>query len=111
MGHEINSLVRELHLISLVIAVSPPKALTMTMSNTTTLAELYREEGRPYLNRLARKVRANPEYLYQLATKRARPSYDLALALVRADPRLTVESLLFKPNDKSKWHEPEPCTL
>lgn len=46
---------------------------------------------------LAERVGCSKKYLYQCATgwKGKRPSPDLAKALVEADPRLTLEELLF----------------
>jgi hypothetical protein len=55
---------------------------------------------------LAAKVGCNPKYLYQCASGRRRASPDLARALVAADPRLTLEGVLF-PGQA----EPAPSVL
>lgn len=44
---------------------------------------------------LAAKVGCSHKYLYQCATGRRRASPDLARTIVEADPRLTLEGVLF----------------
>ena len=63
----------------------------------STLNDLYVKEGDALLDRLHAKLGGNRKYLYQLATNRRRPSPDLARAMVQADPRLTLEELLWPP--------------
>lgn len=63
---------------------------------------------------LAAKVGCNPKYLYQCATqwRGKRPSPELARTLVAADPRLTLEELLFpgEPPKKVVVAEPPPSS-
>lgn len=60
------------------------------------LAQIYEKEGRAGLNRLAERVCCSSEYLWQLAVgfQGRRPSGSLAVRLVDADPRLTLDALL-----------------
>lgn len=71
-----------------------------------SLADIYREEGRPALKRLAEAAGTDPEYLYQIAVSfrgdRAsprRPSPDLARRLMAADSRLTWDSFYSVESD------------
>ncbi len=57
------------------------------------LQQLYKDEGRKGLKALADKVGCNPSYLYQLATTEKEPSPRLARALVKADPRLSIDDI------------------
>ena len=59
------------------------------------LQEIYEMEGRAGLQRLAEATGAHPQYLWQCATRwrGKRPSPGLALRLVEADQRLTLEDI------------------
>lgn len=61
----------------------------------STLRHLVECEGRGVLDQMHVRTGINRKYLYQLATNRRRPSADMAKRLVEADPRLTIEELLF----------------
>ena len=47
----------------------------------------------PERRSLAASIGSSPEYLWQIATGRRKPSCDLAKAMVKADPRLTLVEL------------------
>ena len=68
----------------------------------TTLSTLYQAEGHQLLDRLHEATGANRVYLYQIASGRRRPSFDLAKLLATAEPRLDITAMLEKKN--SKWH-------
>lgn len=64
----------------------------------TTLNELTPREREA----LARKVNCNPLYLWQCGDGRRSPSLKLAIKLIKADTRLTMESLRKPKDDKDK---------
>lgn len=68
----------------------------------STLHSLYLSEGPAVFDRLHEATGANRKYLYQIATGRRRPSAELARELAKADPRLTLESLLFPDAEAAK---------
>ncbi|TVO53832.1 hypothetical protein [Denitromonas halophila] len=57
------------------------------------LSDLYKSEGIAALGRLADATQSSRKYLYQCATTSRRPSPDLAVKLIAADPRLTLDDL------------------
>ena len=59
------------------------------------LKDIYESEGRPGLDRLAKKAGTDTQYLWQLATewRGKTPSPRLAKRLIEADPRLTYADL------------------
>lgn len=59
------------------------------------LQDIYREEGYSGLKRLAEATGSDPRYLRQCATRwrGKRPSPELAVRLIEADPRLTFEAM------------------
>lgn len=73
-----------------------------------TLADIYRDEGRAGLRRLATAADTDHEYLYQIATgfrggrkSPRRPSTDLAIRLMAADSRLSWESFYAPSQDRA----------
>jgi hypothetical protein len=60
------------------------------------LKDIYDQEGAEGLKRLAEAAGTDPQYLRQCATRwrNRRPSPEMAMRLVQADPRLDFQSLL-----------------
>jgi hypothetical protein len=65
------------------------------------LSEFYEKEGFDGLKRLADAAGTDPQWLRQCATRwrNRRPSPDLAMRLVKADPRLDFQSILIASNE------------
>jgi hypothetical protein len=59
------------------------------------LSDIYKEGGFGALKRLAEITGNDPQYLRQIATgwRGKRPSPELAMRLIEADPRLTLAEL------------------
>ena len=65
--------------------------------------DLYEEGGFPALKRLAEAAGTDPQYLRQCATpwRGKRPSPELAMRLIAAEPRLTLDDLYRTPTEGS----------
>lgn len=72
-----------------------PDGKLLAMLLDMNLRELYDEGGFAALKRLAEAANTDPQYLRQCAKgwRGKRPSPDLALRLIAAEPRLTLEDL------------------
>ncbi|HRQ47786.1 MAG TPA: hypothetical protein PK725_12605 [Rhodocyclaceae bacterium] len=68
----------------------------------SSLHALYEHEGPDLLARLHERTGINRKYLYQIATRRRRPSPELASKLRAADSRLTLDGLLLSFADEPK---------
>ena len=60
----------------------------------STLNTLYIQEGNPVLDRIHELTGINRKYLYQIATGRRKPSARIAVRMIEAEPRLSLEGLL-----------------